>query len=142
MNRPVLTGRCHCGALALAFAPSREPAELGARACMCSFCVAHRLRWTSDPAGQVTLTIADATRLSRYRFGTGTADFLLCSRCGQVAAAMTTDEPEPRAVVNVDILDRRQEFRDAGHRDFDGEDLATRAARRARHWTPARLVLP
>lgn len=138
---PALTGRCHCGNLTVTFHPTRPPADLGARACTCSFCRAHRLRWTSDPDGRVAIHVADPAELSRYRFATATADFLLCRRCGQIAAALTADAAEPRAVINVDILDAADTFVDAGHRDFAGEDIASRQARRARHWTPARLDL-
>lgn len=135
----LVAGRCHCGNLSLTFHPTRETAELGARTCMCTFCRARRLRWTSDAAGRVVIAVADAAGLSRYRFGTGTADFLICRRCGAVAAAVTTDEPEPRAVINVDFLDHPEAFPETGSRDFDGEDVAARQRRRAQHWTPARL---
>lgn len=138
---PALSGRCHCGNLSLIFHSPREPAKLGARACVCTFCRAKRLRWTSDPAGSVEISAADEAELSRYRFGTATADFLICRRCGQVAAALTSDEPTPRAVINVDILEHADTFVDAGPRDFDAEDLAARQARRANNWTPARLVI-
>mgnify|MGYP000146089187 CR=1 FL=1 len=139
MAEPVLSGRCHCGNVALEFHPVRRPAELGARSCMCTFCRARRLRWTADPAGRVEIAVVDAGELARYRFGTGTADFLICRRCGQVVAALTADEAEPRAVINVDFLAQAEAFPDAGERDFDAEDVAARQARRARYWTPARL---
>lgn len=136
-----LSGRCHCGNLSLTFHSPREPAKIGARSCVCSFCRAKRLRWTSDPAGSAVITVADAGELSRYRFGTATADFLICRRCGQVAAALTSDDAVPRAVINVDTLDGADAFVDAGSRDFDAEDLAARQARRANNWTPTRLVI-
>lgn len=141
MSSSALSGRCHCGNLSLTFHATRSAAELGARTCTCTFCRARRLRWTADPAGTVTIAVADAAELSRYRFGTATADFLICRRCGQVAAALTADDPEPRAVINVDLLDQAEAFADAGTRDFDAEDVAARQTRRARHWTPARLEI-
>lgn len=137
----VLSGRCHCGNLSLTFRPVRGAAELRASACSCSFCRARRLRWTADPAGSVTITVTSPAELSRYRFGTSTADFLICRRCGQVAAALTTDEPAPRAVINIDFLAQAAEFAEAEDRDFDAEDLAARQARRARYWTPAHLTI-
>lgn len=140
MPSPPLVGRCHCGNLSLELETDREPAGLGARTCLCSFCRGRRLRWTADPDGRLRVRVADAAELSRYRFGTGTADFLICRRCGQVAAALTLDEPA-RAVVNVDFLARADEFVDQGTRDFDGEELDARRDRRARHWTPAQLEL-
>lgn len=133
---PRLLGACHCGNLSVVFDAARSIAALGVRACMCTFCRPRHLRWTSDPDGHVTITIADEALLSRYRFGTSTADFLICRRCGQVAAAVSDDE-RPRAVINVDLLARASELSAAETRDFDGEDVATRRARRAKSWMPA-----
>jgi hypothetical protein len=144
MTEPsALSGRCHCGNLRLTLRPGRAPAELRARRCGCSFCRSRRLRWTSDPAGAVEITVAEPDELSRYRFGTGTADFLICRRCGQVVAALTADEPAPRAVINVDALETPAVVADvdATASDFDGEEVAARRARRARSWTPARLLV-
>lgn len=140
MPATTLSGRCHCGNLSLTLHATRGPAELGARTCLCTFCRGRRLRWTSDADGRVDIAVDDPAELSRYRFGTATADFLICRRCGQVAAAVT-DEPDPRAVINVDILVHADDFPDGGHRDFDAEDLESRRTRRARHWTPARVVI-
>ncbi|MEZ4382084.1 MAG: hypothetical protein R3A79_12105 [Nannocystaceae bacterium] len=140
MSAPPIVGRCHCGNLRLTLRTARDPAALGRRRCACSFCTGRRLRWTSDPAGAVEITVAEEAELSRYRFATGTADFLICRRCGQVVAALTIDAPR-RAVINVDALAEPERFADAEARDFDGEALADRLARRARSWTPARLVV-
>lgn len=134
-----LHGRCHCGNLTLEFQPARPVAELTPRACACTFCVPRRARWTSDPDGRVAITIAREAELSRYRFGTGTAEFLICRRCGYLVAAITDDQT--RAVINLDVLDRAAEFRDAPLVDIDGEALDARLARRARNWTPAALTV-
>jgi hypothetical protein len=134
----VLTGGCHCGNLLLRLRATRSPAELGARACACTFCAPRRLRWTSDPEGRVEIVVADEGELNRYRFGTETADFLICRRCGQVVAAVS-DGPEPRAVINVDVLQRAGEFGEAVPRDFDDEEVEAKLARRARSWTPATI---
>jgi catechol 2,3-dioxygenase-like lactoylglutathione lyase family enzyme len=131
-----LRGGCHCGNIGVVFDAARPIAALGVRACTCTFCRPRHLRWTSDPEGLATITIVDAAKLCSYRFGTSTADFLICARCGQVVAAVS-DDAEPRAVINVDVLARADELPAAEPRDFDGEDVATRLARRARSWMPA-----
>jgi hypothetical protein len=137
MNDPLaLHGGCHCGNLSLSFVPTHALAELPSRACMCTFCRPRRIRWTADPAGRVEISIGDARELSRYRFGTGTADFLICRRCGYVVAAVS-DEVEPRAVINIDVLARADEFVSPTPKDFDTEDVESRRARRAANWTPA-----
>ena len=76
------TGSCHCGNLKLEFETMLEPAALPLRACQCSFCRRHVALSTSDPAGSVRVSVADASLLQRYRFGLGITDFLICRRCG------------------------------------------------------------
>lgn len=131
-----LTGRCHCGTLSLVFNATRPVSELGARACTCSFCRARRLRWTSDPNGSVKISIAHEPDLSRYRFGTNTADALICRRCGCVLAVVSHDEPS-RAVINLDVLDQAASFGEAMPVDLEGEEVSDRLARRRGAWTPA-----
>ncbi len=130
-----LNGRCHCGNLTVRLVATRGAAELPVRACTCSFCAPRRMRWTTDPAGSAEIVVADADELSRYRFGTGTADFLICRRCGYVVAAVSHTVP-PHAVLNVDVLERASELSQAVAVDFEGEDVEQRLARRARAWTP------
>jgi len=136
----MLEGSCHCGALTLELATAHAPSELPVRICGCSFCAKHRPRYTSDPAGHVTIRIADPASVSRYRFGLRLADFLICKTCGVFVAAVEPGDPG-RAVINLDVLARASEFT-AGPTQFtayDNEDAATRTARRARNWTPATL---
>ena len=57
------------------------------RACGCSFCRAHNTCTTSDPNGSVDICAADWSLVRFYRFGTGTADFLICGTCGVVPAS-------------------------------------------------------
>ncbi len=116
---------------------ARSAAELPVRTCGCSFCTKHRPRYTSDPAGRVTIEIDDEANVSRYRFGLSLADFLVCRRCGVFVAAY---EPG-RAVVNIEALDDAAAFTTPATQftDYDREDVAARTARRARAWSPATL---
>lgn len=132
-------GSCHCGAIRTDLRSARAPAELGARTCQCSFCRAHGASWTSDPRGALEVTIAGP--VSRYRFGTGTADFLICATCGVVPAVVAETENGWHGVVRVDCLDARDAFRAvAAPSDYDGEALGARLERRAGRWTPAIIV--
>jgi hypothetical protein len=74
-------GGCHCGNLRLTLSLSQAPADTRLRACGCSFCRAHNTRTTSDPNGSVDIHAADWSLVQSYRFGTGTAEFLICKRC-------------------------------------------------------------
>jgi hypothetical protein len=147
----MLEGHCHCGSIAIVLDTARQLSELPVRVCGCSFCVRHRPRYTTDPAGTVTIRLATEAKLIRYRFGLGLADFLICGTCGVFMAAMESMVPgEPvrsgatgRAVVNLVVLDRAEEFTAEATQftAYDSEDLGARTARRARAWTPATLVI-
>lgn len=135
-HRHTYPGACHCANLRLVLVSDKTPAALGTRADGCSFCTMHRAAYTSDPAGSLSLTATDASLLARYRFGTRTADFLLCRSCGVFIAAYM---PQPAvAVVNVNVLEARAAFLVAEPPvvDLDGESLADRLARRRARWTP------
>ena len=138
----MLEGSCHCGALVIELATTRSPRELPVRICGCSFCARHRPRYTSDPSGELTIRVADEASLGRCRFGLRLADFLICRTCGVFVAAYEPGDPG-RAVVNLEVLARAAELVAEPTRflAYDTEDAATRTARRARAWTPARLVV-
>jgi hypothetical protein len=136
----MLHGQCHCGAVRLALTTTRAPAELPVRVCGCTFCRRQGARYTSDPAGSLTITITDDAVLGRYRFGLGLADFLFCRRCGSYLGAHEPGAPG-RAVVNLRVLAEAEAFvAPPATMDYDGEDAAARGARRARAWTPAQIV--
>ncbi len=132
------SGSCHCGALTLEFRSEKSPAELGARTCQCSFCQKHGGSWTSDPQGRVEVTLSGP--VSRYRFGTKTADFLFCTTCGVVPAVVAETEGKLLGVVRVNCLEQSAVFLDqAAPIDFDGEILDSRLDHRAKGWTPAMI---
>jgi hypothetical protein len=136
----MLSGHCHCGNLTLAFAPTRPPAELPVRVCSCTFCLRHRPRYTSDPLGTVEIRAADPALLDRYRFGLGLGEFLVCRGCGVFVAAVDGGDGG-RAVININCLDEAAGFTaEPTMVNVEGEDSAARSARRARAWTPARLL--
>jgi hypothetical protein len=110
------------------------------RVCGCGFCLRVRPLYTSDPAGRLDLRVSEPESLIRYRFGLRLADFLICKTCGVFVAAY---EPEGRAVLNLTVLARAAELVAAptSFTAYDAEDVATRTARRARGWTPAKLML-
>lgn len=130
-----IRGRCHCGNIAFDLEWPEDAAEIPARACTCSFCRKHGGVWTSSRSAKLEVRIADAAQASRYRFGTATADFHLCTRCGVVPVVTSAIEGRLYAVVNVnafeDVEPRRIESSSAS---FDGEGSDTRLERRKRSW--------
>jgi hypothetical protein len=132
-------GGCHCGALRWTLATDLELHELPARACQCSFCRAHGALSTSDPQGEMSIAVAEPSRLVRYRFATRSADFLICARCGVYVGAAMEEGGRWYAIANLNTLDRRAELSPVPKSmDYSGEDLSARRSRRAARWTPIR----
>jgi hypothetical protein len=130
-------GGCHCGNLGLRVSLTTAPAETPIRSCACSFCRRHGTRTLSDPAGQAELWAADWALVQRYRFGSRTADYLLCARCGVYLGAMCETPSGPRAVINTLCLTERAAFtQPAAATDREDETTATRMARREATWMP------
>jgi len=131
----LIHGKCHCGNVAFSLTWEPDPTEIPARACTCTFCTSHGAVWTSNPQGALEIVVNDPAMVSHYVFGTETAQFLICSRCGVVPACVCVAEDRLYAVVNVNTFDNidRALF-NQGTVSFDGEDAGSRIARRQRYW--------
>lgn len=131
----LINGRCHCGNIAYSLNWAPSPTEIPARACGCSFCLKHGGVWTSCPTGSLTVLVKDRAKVSPYTFGTGTASFHVCARCGVVPVVTSRIGGRLYAVVNVHTMEGVDPalLRHAPV-SFDTEDEATRLARRARGW--------
>jgi hypothetical protein len=129
-------GRCHCGAIAFTFETARAPREWAIRACQCGFCRAHGARTTTDPAGSVSFEIADPAKLTRYRFGTRSSDFLVCAECGVYVAAVLTTPRGQFATLNTNTIQDAADVPQPTPVSYDDESPAERSARREARWTP------
>lgn len=138
MTEPLaFTGRCHCGNLEARFESRRRPEELLVRRCACSFCRRHGARYVSDPEGSVRIRVRDPAKLTRYRFGHKTADFLVCGDCGVFLGAVMTEDGASRAVININTFEAPEALgTEPSTFDYDREDEAGRRARRTARWTP------
>ena len=128
-----ISGACHCGNLTyrLQWPETRIPA----RACRCMFCRKHGASWTSHPQAQLQVWVHDANQVERYAFGTGTADFHVCRRCGVPVVATSTIEGGLYAVVNANTFEGVDaSLLDHASSDFDGEAVGDRLARRKARW--------
>jgi hypothetical protein len=132
------TGGCHCENISVTLRLSRAPEQMPLRSCSCAFCRAHGTRTLSDRDGMVEITAGDWSLVERYRFGSRTADYLLCRRCGVYIGAVCDTRIGLRAVLNVNCLVDRAAFTQApAAPDYDGESTDTRLDRRATNWMPA-----
>ncbi len=136
-------GGCHCGNIQVQVRLPKLPIETLVRSCACSFCRSHATRTVSDPDGHVDIQASDGSLLHRYRFGSRTADYLICRQCGVYVGAVCETAAGLRAVVNTPCLRDRAAFtQDAATPDYDGEALDQRLARRTKNWMPATLHMP
>ena len=131
----LLHGKCHCGNIAFQLDWDGDPHEIPARACGCSFCIKHGGVWTSNPRARLTVAIGDPALVSKYAFGTRTATFHVCSRCGAVPVVTSEIDDRLYAVVNVNVLeDVDPSWLRGVSASFEGEDVEARLARRKRNW--------
>jgi hypothetical protein len=132
-----IEGKCHCGNIRYTLVWPGDGADIPVRACGCTFCTSHGGSWTSHRDAELAARIADASLVSRYRFGTRTADFHVCARCGVVPSVTSEIDHHLYAVVNVNTfagIDLASLARVASN--FDGEGTEDRLERRKRNWIP------
>jgi len=134
----IYRGSCHCGATNAEY---KTNAAVVLRQDGCGFCSSRGVKSASDPEGQLEIT--SQFKLTRYRFGHKTADFLVCPSCGTYVAATMHGPGGPVAVINVVGL-AIEELKDepAVFASLDGETFDERNQRRLSRWTPMTLTEP
>ena len=134
----LIHGKCHCGNISFSLTWEPDPAEIPARACTCSFCVKHGGVWTSNPKGVLKVAVKDPSRVSRYAFGTRTAEFHICMSCGVVPVVTSRIDGHLYAVVSVNAFEGvEQSLLRRAPASFDGEGTDSRLERRKRSWISA-----
>jgi hypothetical protein len=131
----LIHGKCHCANISFSLAWEPDPTEIPARACGCSFCTKHGGVWTSNPNGSLEIAVEDPSLVSKYTFGTRTAEFHICTRCGIVPVVTSRIDGHLYAVVSVNAFeDVDRSLVRLAPASFDGEGEALRLARRKRSW--------
>ena len=75
--------------------------------------------------------------LQRYRFATGTAEFLVCRECGVYLGAQTSSDGARFGILNTLTLNLAAgELPSPEAMNYDGETAESRRVRRAARWTP------
>ena len=131
MNR--FDGRCHCGNIRIEYTLPDDVDIVPARACGCDFCTRHGGTYTSNPNASLEIFVDEEGLVSRYQFGTKTAEFIVCQRCGVVPVVTSRIDGQLYAVVNVNAFVDNVEL-DLSKSDFDGETQDSRLARRRKNW--------
>ena len=131
----LITGKCHCGNISFELTWTPEPEEIPARACSCTFCIKHGGVWTSCPTGALKVRIRDPSQISKYAFGTRTAEFHVCSKCGIVPLVTSRIDGQLYAVVSVNAFENvPPSLLNRSSASFKGESQDDRLARRKRNW--------
>ena len=137
----VYRGSCHCGAIGFEYTTGTGLDDWSVRACQCRFCRAHDALSASDPGGELRFIADEPQQLQRYRFALGTADFLLCRRCGVYIGAAIEVSGGYRGIINTHALsDSGSDIAAPEPISYDGEDVEGRVARRDERWTPVSAV--
>jgi hypothetical protein len=131
----LIHGSCHCETISFSLLWEPDPTEIPARACRCSFCTKHGGVWTSHPGAALSIVVKDPSLVSRYAFGTGTAEFHACSRCGVVPVVTSRIDDHLYAVVSVNAFEGVDpSLLRYPSASFDGEAKESRLARRKSNW--------
>jgi hypothetical protein len=131
----LIRGSCHCGNISFRLAWDPDPAEIPARSCDCTFCQKHGGTWTSNPAGALEVSVREPTLVSHYAFGTHTATFHICTRCGAAPVVTSDIDGHVYAVVSVKAFDNVDpSIVRAAAASFGEEDVESRLARRRKKW--------
>jgi len=130
-----IIGSCHCGNISYSLEWPDDSGDIPARACGCTFCVKHGGVWTSHPQATLRARVTESGMVARYAFGTETASFLVCARCGVAPLVTSLIDEITYAVVNVNSFDGVDRSRIRPQpATFEGEDLQSRLDRRRRNW--------
>ena len=130
-----ILGKCHCGNVAFTLEYEGVASEIPVRACTCSFCLKHGGVWTSNPKATLAVTVHDSSLITKYQFGTRTAEFHVCTTCGVVPLVTSEIDNQTYAVVNVNAFENVEPsiFRPATV-SFESEQVEARLERRRRNW--------
>lgn len=132
----IYRGACHCGAVHAEY-ETDQPVRL--RQDGCGFCSSRGVKSASDPEGRLQLTASK--RLTRYRFGHKTADFLICPACGAYVATHMESPRGAIGVINVVGLNIAElKNLPATLTLLEGETTEERLQRRISRWTPMTLT--
>lgn len=128
-------GSCHCGNVSFELRTNKDESDFIPRACQCTLCRRHGASWIADPDGKAQVCYANAQDVSAYQFGTRTANFITCKKCGVLTVALCEIDGLTKAVLNIkSMLDHTFPLTPI-MTNFDGETVEERLARRKRNWT-------
>ncbi len=131
-----INGKCHCGNVTYVFYWPGDEKVIPVRSCGCSFCLKRGGTYTAHREGSLE-AVVDSSLVSLYQFGTRTAEFYVCARCGSVPFVTSEIDGQTYAVVNVNTFEDIDPGVFVGAvSNFDGESTEARLERRKQNWIP------
>ena len=138
----LIKGQCHCENIRFRLNWPNDDYEIPVRECGCTFCRKHAGAWTSHRDAELVARIDDESSVAKYRFGTNTAEFYVCTVCGAVPFVISEIENHLYAVVNVNTFEDIEKFSFArSSTNFDNEETNNRLQRRQRNWIQSVNIL-
>lgn len=130
-----ISGSCHCANIKFVLTWPENTTNIATRECSCSFCKKHGGAWTSNVDATLRGIIENSAAISKYQFGSKTAEFFICSQCGAVPFVVSDVDNHTYAVVNTNCFDDFASFTfNSEETDFEGEETDDRLARRKSRW--------
>jgi hypothetical protein len=95
-------------------------------------------RTVADTSGHFILSADNWPLVELYRFGSRTADYMVCRHCGVYVTAICETAAGTRAFVSINCLDDRAAFTQPPNAtNYDGETEPMRLSHGAINWMPA-----
>ena len=134
-ERVTIEASCHCGNIRFSLHWPKTSMEISVRECGCTFCRKHGGAWTSNRNSSLEVNIDDQSLVSEYQFGTATAVFHVCKRCGVVPLVTSNIDDNVYAVINTNTFNNSAQLTfSRSTTDFSGEDVGDRLSRRKQNW--------
>lgn len=70
----------------------------------------HAAAYVSDPGGKLIITFRDRRESNSYRQGSGSAEFLICRKCGVLAAVVYLEGERLYGTVNAKAIANSEAF--------------------------------
>jgi len=104
------------------------------RSCSCSFCSIHGAIYTSDPTGELTVTVKSKTDLNIDQFSSKQVDFIFCASCGVLPLATTVIDSKVYAIINLKTAQIDLSQITIHNSDFSDESAEKSTHRRKSNW--------
>ena len=129
-----IEGGCHCGNIGYRLFTPVPPGKLAVRACRCSFCTKHGVRYSSHPHAELAIRIGNKDLVEGYRFSKKIVEFVFCLRCGVMPYVLAHIEGNTYAVININTADADFSEVTPTPLDLSSESAEDALARRKKVW--------